>query len=434
MRRLREILDAVQNPATALDAMDEVSPRRASDMTQEQLSAISFILTIGRALHVYGSPAHRLEDALTRISNRMGLHGQFFSTPTSLFAAFGDDANQRTYLVRVEPGEVNLEKLCQLDDVLERVARGEINAPMAIEMVRVVVDAPRRYNSALTTLCFAIAPVGATIFFGGSWREMFVAGLAGLLIGILSLLLRNIRSARPLFEILAGFTAASVAIVGSSILGPLSVHTATLAGVIMLLPGLTLTVAINELATRNLASGTARLMGALTILMSLGFGVAIGFGLMELFPIDSPHAGSQTAPFWLLIATVIVTASSLTVLFQARMKDFPFIAAAALLAFFGSRYGSAQFNPYLGVALGSFAVAVGSNLLARWRNQPSAVTMLPGLILLVPGSLGFRSLQSLIDHDVVTAVEGGFSMLMIAVSIVAGIFVAAAVVPPRKAL
>ena len=434
MRRLREILDAVHHPATALDDVAQSAPSRAGELTPEQMAAVSFILTIGRALHVYGSPAHRLEDALTRISNRIGVRGQFFSTPTSLFAAFGEDAQQRTYLVRVDPGEVNLEKLCLLDDVLERVARGEINAPMAIEMVRVIVDAPRRYGSALTTICFAVAPVGATIFFGGSWREMIVAGLAGLLIGLLSLMLRNVHRARPLFEILAGFTAAATAIIGAAYFGPLSAHTATLAGVIMLLPGLSLTVAINELATRNLASGTARLMGALTILMSLGFGVAIGFGLMELLPVQSPLAPSQSASIWILIATVFVTAASLTVLFQARVKDMPFIAGAALLAFFGSRYGSAQFGPYLGVALGSFAVAVASNLLARWRNQPSAVTMLPGLILLVPGSLGFRSLQSLLDHDVVTAVEGGFSMLMIAVSIVAGVFVAAAVVPPRKAL
>lgn len=434
MRQLRKMLSAVQSPATALDAVDVVTPTRPGDLTPAQLEAVSFILTIGRALHVYGSPAHRLEDALLRISSRMGLRGQFFSTPTSLFAAFGDDANQRTFLVRVEPGELNLEKLCQLDDVLERVARGEITAPMAIEMVRVIVDGPRRYGNALTTLCFAIAPVGSVVFFGGTWREMTVAAISGLIIGILSVLLRNIRSARPLFEILAGFTASAVAIVGANVIGPLSVHTATLAGVIVLLPGLSLTVAINELATRNLASGTARLMGALTILMSLGFGVAIGFGLMELLPIQSPLAPSQSAPLWILVATVLVTAAALTVLFQARAKDMPFIMAAALVAYFGSRYGSWQFNPYLGVALGSFAVAIGSNLLARWRNQPSAVTMLPGLILLVPGSLGFRSLQSLLDHDVVTAVEGGFSMLMIAVSIVAGIFVAAAVVPPRKAL
>lgn len=106
----------------------------------------------------------------------------------------------------------------------------------------------------------------------------------------------------------------------------------------------------------------------------------------------------------------------------------------SLLAFFGARYGSAALGPYLGVALGSFAVAAASNFLARWRNRPTAVTMLPGLILLVPGSLGFRSLASQLEHDVVSALDAGFSMLMLAISIVAGIFVAAAVLPSHKAL
>jgi uncharacterized membrane protein YjjB (DUF3815 family) len=75
-----------------------------------------------------------------------------------------------------------------------------------------------------------------------------------------------------------------------------------------------------------------------------------------------------------------------------------------------------------------------SNTLARLRNQPSVVTIVPGLMLLVPGSLGFRSLESLLARDVVAGVVTAFSMLMVAVSIAAGLLFANALVPSRRVL
>ena len=42
-------------------------------------------------------------------------------------------------------------------------------------------------------------------------------------------------------------------------------------------------------------------------------------------------------------------------------------------------------------------MASASNLYARVARRPAMVPMVPGILLLVPGSLGFRSLTSLID-------------------------------------
>jgi uncharacterized membrane protein YjjB (DUF3815 family) len=86
------------------------------------------------------------------------------------------------------------------------------------------------------------------------------------------------------------------------------------------------------------------------------------------------------------------------------------------------------------VAVGAFAVAIASNLFARVSNRPAAITQVPGILMLVPGSLGFRSLSSLIRADVVSGVETAFTAVMIAASLVAGLLLANAVVPPRKAL
>ena len=50
-----------------------------------------FLVKLGRALHTYGTPSHRTEEALTRIAARLGLRAQFLVTPTSILGSFGED-------------------------------------------------------------------------------------------------------------------------------------------------------------------------------------------------------------------------------------------------------------------------------------------------------------------------------------------------------
>ena len=52
----------------------------------------ALLMALGRALHRFGAPSHRLEEALTRAAARLGHTGEFFATPTALFGAFGDGA------------------------------------------------------------------------------------------------------------------------------------------------------------------------------------------------------------------------------------------------------------------------------------------------------------------------------------------------------
>jgi uncharacterized membrane protein YjjB (DUF3815 family) len=55
-------------------------------------------------------------------------------------------------------------------------------------------------------------------------------------------------------------------------------------------------------------------------------------------------------------------------------------------------------------------------------------------MLLVPGSRGFRSLQSLLDSDIITGIGTAFSMILVGVAIVAGLLLSNALFPPRKVL
>lgn len=84
--------------------------------------AIEFVLRLGRALHRYGTPAHRLEEALLECTARLGLAAEVFTTPTTIIMSFGDPSELRTRMMRVEGGELDMAKLARVDALADAVA------------------------------------------------------------------------------------------------------------------------------------------------------------------------------------------------------------------------------------------------------------------------------------------------------------------------
>jgi uncharacterized membrane protein YjjB (DUF3815 family) len=50
----------------------------------------------------------------------------------------------------------------------------------------------------------------------------------------------------------------------------------------------------------------------------------------------------------------------------------------------------------------------------------------------VPGSIGFRGITAMLDNEVVSGVETGFRVLLIASSLVAGLLIANLVMPKAR--
>ncbi|MBA2292120.1 MAG: threonine/serine exporter family protein [Gemmatimonadales bacterium] len=400
---------------------------------------IGFVLQLGRSLHVSGYDAHRLEEAMEMASDKLGLRGQFFSTPTSIMSSFGVQDDQQTFLIRVRPGETNLGKLAQVDAVTHDVLEGRKTPSQGLNALARIEAAPPPYGPVLTTLAFGLSSGTVAQFLGGARNEVIAGFTIGMVIGLLSLLAARLpalgRVFAPVAAAIAAAAAAGIAVSGM----PISVFTATLAGVIVLIPGLTLTTALTELSSQHLASGTARFMGAVVTLLGIAFGIAVGGKVMSLLVGPAPQlAAVVPLPGWSVPIALVILPLAFMVLLRAEWRDAPWIMMACLLAFFGTRLGARVLGAELGAFVGAFATALGSNWYARITNRPAPITLVPGLLLMVPGSIGIRSLDALVASrgadDVIGGVDSAFKMVLIAISLVSGILIANAVSPRRRLL
>jgi len=394
--------------------------------TAQHLSS-HFILHLASALHAHGYSAHRLEAVLGEVAARLGVEAQFFTTPTSIFAAFGTQDAQRTHLMRVEPGEPNLGHLSRLDGIMSEVIDGRITASEGSTRIVALLAEPPRWNRWQTLCAFVVASAAVSCFFGVTVFEAFIAGALGLVAGLCALAASRNASLAPVLEPMTAGVVSTLAFFISGLTTSGNAYQTSLAGLIVLLPGLTFTIGLTELSTRHLASGTARLAGALVTFLGLGFGLALGAkagALLAALVLNGDPAWIVESPrvaWWTEVPAAVLAPLCFAVLLRADRKDVGWIVLAGIAAFVTSRFAGRAMGEELGAFLGALVVSAGSNLLERLRRASAMVTQVPGLLILVPGSIGFRSVTSMLDNETVLGVETAFRVAIIGISLAAGL-------------
>ena len=228
---------------------------------------------------------------------------------TNLTLSFG---RQRTGLVgRNGTGKTTLMRLLAgaLTPRLARVAIAKLRA------------APPRYSKGAILCAFALASATAAPMFGGGVGEVLLAGLLAMTLAPLAAWMGRSQGSAGLFEPVASFLVALIAHTLARITGLIAPELVVVSALIVLVPGLRLTVALTELASGHLVSGTARLAGAATVFLLMLLGVAMGAEFVtQIFGSETAYAPvSLGLPIVLL--GVALAPLSFVVLFSARIDE-----------------------------------------------------------------------------------------------------------------
>jgi len=397
-------------------------------------AGIGFVLALGRALHRYGTPAHRLEEGLRRVCDKLGIVAEVFTTPTAIIMSFGAPTELKTRMLRVEGGELDMGKLAQVDALADDVIEHEITPDEGMRRLEAIIAGPPLYEHGLSTLCHGIVAATLAVFLGGSRHDVALAGAIGLIIGLLAQALQRSTDQARVLELVGAAFASFTADFFSTQTTHISPTIVSLAALIVLLPGLSLTVAMTELATRNLIAGTARLMSALIVLFMLVIGTWLGERIAHAVVKVDHIAWPVPLPEWAHWIAVVGSALGSAVLVQAEKKQLGWILAGCIVGYVGTRLGTIWLDSQLGVIVGAFALGVLANVYARKLDRPAQVVTVPAMLMLVPGGMGLRGMSSLLDRNTLSGVDTLFAMFLTATAIVAGLLIATAVVSPRRSL
>jgi len=396
-----------------------------------------FIISLGKALHKFGTPAYRMEAHLTNVATFLQINASFLVTPTSLTFMLYEKGEDQDYnhIVRVTPGELDLGSLARTDELVDELSSGQRTLSEAIERLENIANKPNPYGRFLTFLAFGGSSGAFAMLMHTSWNDVVWSTLLGFVVCLFVFWAERSKRVTEMLEPISALTtallASAITLIDPSINMPLVI----LSSIIAFIPGLALTLGLSELAARNLMAGTARIMDAIMVLFKIYFGAVLGMALGEKTWGIVDHVPPVNIPDWTSWAAVTVLSISLVILFRARKKDAPWGIISGYIAFGSSIVGSMYLGVALGAFVGAFALGIYSNIFSRLMKLPSSVVKLLGLVVLVPGSKVYIGLNSAVSgQNILNVTDVGSQAFLIFMSLVAGLIFANVIFPSRKTL
>ena len=395
-------------------------------------NAVEFLLRFTRVAHRAGYPTADLEERILALASSLGLgEAQVSATPTIVEVSLGALPTQRSYTLRVQPTTVELNAISRLDDLIQDVLDDRLDPAQALAALAHIQATPLERKWPIMLAAYALAGAALTPVLGGGWSEAAAAAVVGLVVGTIALPATRTARLEPMVAPIAAIAASFCAVALVHLGIEASPDVVTLAAIVTFLPGMTLTTGMRELAAQHLQSGVANTASALVQLLGLAFGVGIGrsvatswFGVVDAATPQHVFVGVQ-----LLAAVAAGLAFSLTL--RARSRDALLMSGATVLALGANDLGAAIFGAAAAVFVATLTVGVVGGLLGSVLRRSPLVFIVPGVLMLVPGSAGFNSIVQLLTEETISGINAGFDTFLTAMSIAYGLIVATVVLPRR---
>jgi uncharacterized membrane protein YjjP (DUF1212 family) len=406
-------------------------------MTKTEIIRVRrFVIKLGKTMHEYGTPTHRLENVLVETTRQLGLQGSFLVSPTAMNFVFWEPGSDEefTHIARVNPGGIDLSRLAHTHNLAEQVLAGTVSLDEGLEQLSMIRSMPDPYPRWLEFIAWGTTSAGFAALCGVGLYDIAASLLSGWLVfGLVTLAARSLRveeMLEPLSALLIALLVSGVAALGLKLNVPIIV----LSGIIAFIPGLSLTTGLRELAARQLISGTARIMDSTMMLFKLYFGTLFGLAIGGLlWGTTEFTAEAVVQQSWVHYVAVLILSTSLLVIFKMRRRDILWGLLAGCIAYLGAEFGQHLFGDGLNGFIGALIVGLYANSFSRIKNVPSNLVLLPGIVLLVPGSKTYIGLNSLISgQNMLAGASSGAQVFLSFMAIIAGLIFANVILPPRQ--
>jgi len=402
---------------------EESSVRDATEL-------LEFMFRLAQAQIACGEQTARIELALRRIASAYGMRkSRVVIFPTAIFITLHDGAQERITLAEGPMYGLRLDQIADVYALTQAAESGGLAPHDGLERLGEVLRRKARFGPFGTILGHTILTLGLAMIMKPSLENLGAAALLGAVVGALKLVNRD----RPVLAVPTPVLAAALvsALVFLALEHGLPVDPAHMLvpPLVTFLPGAMLTLGMVELAYGEMISGSSRLISGFVQLVLLAFGLAAGAMLVGYSPETLiEQAGTTTAirwGSWGPWAAVIVFGGGVYMHFSAPARSLAWVLLVLIVAFTAQQLAATVFGSEISGFFGMLvATPLGYMIQLRFRGPPAMVTFLPSFWLVVPGTLGLRSVTHLLS-DRTAGIDGLITVVFGITSIALGTLVGA---------
>jgi uncharacterized membrane protein YjjP (DUF1212 family) len=356
----------------------------------------NFIIQLGKALHRYGIPSYKIEAYLSKVSKNIGIKGTFMDTPTWINYVFYEENGQNhNFIESTPPGTLNLGAFSRIVEVTNQLIEEKIDISTIENKLNFIDRKTKIVNHTVLTLAYVVSAGTFNLMIGTNWISVLFASILGALVYLLTFLATKSDYLNSVLESIASFSVTILAGLLSLVFPQLNVGLTIISAIIIFVPGLALTSALEEITSKNLVSGTAKLFDAVISLFKQFFGVILGLTCLKFFiNFDIFNHNSET-PYWIIFFAIPLFSMSLLPIFQVRRKDMVLGVVTGIIGFFLTFFFSVA-GILFSTFIGTIGVVVASHFFSKITKSPRTVYVTQGIIMLVPGSKSLFGLSNLL--------------------------------------
>ncbi|MFA5710179.1 threonine/serine exporter ThrE family protein [Mycolicibacterium sp.] len=390
-------------------------------MSEQQ---IGYIARLGAAMAASNYPVTMVRQMIERASAVYGLKTDFIALPNHVQVV--DSAAESGSVVKAAHigGDLRFDQTFPLAGLVSDTLHGRIDPVAGETRLDRVEELPQPYPSWVTVLGYGVWSAGLALVLEPTVLNVLAAAVLGMMVGLFWVAGQRIPGLGHLVPVFSAFAVTAICILGARHLGLDHVGLrALIPPLAMFLPGAAITLAVIELTSRDVISGSSRLIAGFVQIVQLAFGIIIAAQLLGLDESQlSPEAVNKIGP-WAPWLGVVVYAVGV-MLFMAPPRSFlPWLVAISGIAYAAQFVGDLVLGSYASGFCGGVALSVAALVMSRLRGSPPAITMiLPGFWLLVPGSMGLIGVTEVFGADGDAALPATLiSMISVAFGLQAGL-------------
>ncbi len=236
----------------------------------------------GRIIMENGGETYRVEETITRMGRAFGLSEvESFAVPSGVFISYRkQDGSMESGVLRTHKGSTHLMRVDEVNTVSRQVEAHALTCEAACARLREIEHAHSAYEGGWRYAAAAICGGGFTLMFGGDAVDFASSAVVTALVLLLSAGFERLR-AQTFVSVLLGSLATALL--------PLALHRMTglghtqeiIAGALMpLLPGLSMTNAIQDTMRGDMLSGLCSGLSAILTAALIAGGALMAVGLL----------------------------------------------------------------------------------------------------------------------------------------------------------
>lgn len=378
---------------------------------------------VAHRLAMSGAETFRVEDSVVLIMQAYGVEAEAFAIPNCLTVSMETpDGVPMTRMKRIGYHGNDLDCVERYSNLSRRICREKPDPKVAFQWLKEADRAKRQFSLPILLAGNFLGACGYSVFFGGSFWDSLFAGICGIAVGLVNLLMDRLKANAFFRTIIASFIMAVLAY-GLSVVGVVQNADTVIIGTLMILvPGLLFTNALRDIIYGDTNSGLNRIVMVFMIAVAIALGTGAALQAVSAAIALPPSVEDILHPAAIQLLACMVGCLGFSILFNIH-------GPGGLLCTLGGVLTWATYmivialdgSDILGYLWATIFASVYSEVMARIRKYPAISYLVVSIFPLIPGASVYYTMTHAVKGDMASFADMGMRTIAIAGAIAVGI-------------